>query len=219
MTKKEKVLFMLDFFRQAYGEPDCTLEYSDPLQLLIATQLAAQCTDARVNMVTPALFKRYPDCKAFAEADVLELEELIKSTGFYHNKAKNIIACAQKLLTCFDGIVPDNMEDLLTLPGVGRKTANLVLGDIFKKPAMVIDTHAKRITRLIGLTKNTDPTKVEMDMRKIVATEIGNDFCHYLVIHGRALCIARRPKCDRCGLNVICDFAKAEVKNGGKGKA
>lgn len=219
MTKKEKVLFMLEFFKSRYGEPECTLEYTDPLQLLIATQLAAQCTDARVNMVTPALFKKYPDAKAFAEADILELEELIKSTGFYHNKAKNIIACAKKLLVEFDAKVPDNMEDLLTLPGVGRKTANLVLGDIFKKPAMVIDTHAKRITKLIGLTKNTDPTKVEMDMRKIVEPDSGNDFCHYLVLHGRALCVARRPKCAECGLNVICDYAKMEAKNGGKGKA
>ena len=219
MTKKEKVLFMLRYFREKYGEPECTLEYKDPLQLLIATQLAAQCTDARVNMVTPFLFKKYPDCKSFAEADILELEETIKSTGFYHNKAKNIKACAQKLLEDFDGKVPDNMEDLLKLPGVGRKTANLVLGDVFGMPAMVIDTHAKRITYLIGLTKNTDPTKVEMDMRKIVSPSDGNDFCHYLVMHGRALCVSRRPKCLECGLNVICDYAKAEGKNGRKGKA
>lgn len=219
MTKKEKVLFMLRFFKEKYGEPECTLEYTDPLQLLIATQLAAQCTDARVNMVTPALFKKYPDCKAFAESNIFELEEAIKSTGFFRNKAKNIKACAIKLLSDFDGKVPDNMEDLLSLPGVGRKTANLVLGDVFGKPAMVIDTHAKRITRLVGLTKNTDPAKVEMDMKKIVAPESGNDFCHYLVMHGRALCVANRPKCESCGLNVICDYAKAEEKNVRKGKA
>lgn len=219
MTKKEKVLFMLRFFKEKYGEPECTLSYSDPFQLLVATILAAQCTDARVNMVTPFLFKKYPDPKAFAESDIYELEEAVKSTGFYHNKAKNIKACAIKLLADFDGVVPDNMEDLLSLPGVGRKTANLILGDIFGKPAMVIDTHAKRITKLIGLTKNTDPTKVEMDMRKIVPPNDGNDFCHYLVMHGRALCVANRPKCSECGLGVICDFAKAEVKNGRKDKA
>lgn len=219
MTKKEKVVFMLRFFEEKYGKAECTLNYKDSFQLLVATQLAAQCTDARVNTVTPYLFKKYPNCKAFAEADISELEEAVKSTGFYRNKAKNIKACAEKLLAVYGGIVPNNMEDLLTLPGVGRKTANLILGDVFNKPAVVIDTHAKRITRLIGLTNNTNPEKIEEDIRKIVAPESGNTFCHYLVMHGRALCTARKPKCEECGLNIICKYAKAEGKYEPKNKA
>lgn len=212
MTKKEKVLFMQRYFQEKYGDATCSLDYRTPFQLMISTILAAQCTDARVNIVTKELFVKYPSVKAFAEADLLQLEQDIKSTGFYHNKAKNIIGNAQKLLRDFNGIVPDNMEDLLSLPGVGRKTANLILGDIFGKPAIVVDTHAKRITKLIGLTKNTDPTKVEMDLIKIVPPEYGSEFCHQLVVHGRAVCVARRPKCGECGLHVICNYAKAGVE-------
>ncbi len=174
----------------------------------MATQLAAQCTDARVNLVTPALFAKFPDVEAFAGADIVEMEEAIRSTGFYHNKARNLIACAQKLLTDFGGIVPQTMEALLSLPGVGRKTANLLLGDIFGQPAVVVDTHAKRITGRLGLTKNTDPTKIEMDLRKILPPDYSNTFCHQLVYHGRALCVAQRPKCELCGLQEICDYYK-----------
>lgn len=218
MTKKEKVLYIKDYFDREYGATPCTLHYQDPFQLLIATQLAAQCTDARVNIVTKTLYKKYPDCYAFAKADLSELEQDIKSTGFYHNKAKNIIGCSQMLISEFGGKVPDNMEDLLKLPGVGRKTANLVLGDIFGKPAIVVDTHAKRITTLIGLTKNTDPTKIEMDLRKIIPPDYGNQICHQLVEHGRAICIARRPQCAVCGLTEICDYAKKNgfASSGGK---
>lgn len=187
---------------------DCTLDYNDPFQLLVATQLAAQCTDARVNLVTPGLFAKFPDVRAFAEADILEMEEAVRPTGFYHNKARNLIACAQKLLTDFDGIVPQTMEELTSLPGVGRKTANLLLGDAFGKPAIVVDTHCKRICARLGLTKNTDPTKVEMDLRKIVPPEVGSDFCHQIVYHGRNRCMARSPKCELCGLQAICDFFK-----------
>lgn len=187
---------------------DCTLDYNDPFQLLVATQLAAQCTDARVNLVTPGLFAKFPDVRAFAEADILEMEEAVRPTGFYHNKARNLIACAQKLLTDFDGIVPQTMEELTSLPGVGRKTANLLLGDAFGKPAIVVDTHCKRICARLGLTKNTDPTKVEMDLRKIVPPEVGSDFCHQIVYHGRNRCMARSPKCKLCGLQAICDFFK-----------
>ena len=212
MTKKEKILFMQKFFREHYKSADCTLEYKNPLHLLIATQLAAQCTDARVNIVTKTLFVKYPDCEAFAGASLTELEQDIRSTGFYHNKAKNLIGCAQRLLSVYGGVVPDSMEELLTLPGVGRKTANLVLGDAFGKPAMVIDTHAKRIARLVGLTENTDPEKVEQDMLKIVPAGEGNDFCHFLVLHGRELCVARRPKCAECGLSVICDYANGKIE-------
>ncbi len=216
MKKQEKVLIIKKFFDEVYGDADCTLTYKDPFQLLVATQLAAQCTDARVNLVTPSLFKQFPTIKAFAEADILDMEQAIKSTGFYHNKARNLIACAQKLLSDFNDVVPQTMEELLSLPGVGRKTANLLLGDAFGKPAIVVDTHAKRITNRLGLTKNTDPTKIEMDLRKIVPPEIGSDFCHALVYHGRALCTARAPKCSLCGLQDVCDYYKNTAKNAKK---
>lgn len=208
MTKKEKVLIIKSFFDCEYADATCSLDYKDPFQLLVATQLAAQCTDARVNMVTPSLFAKYPTVKAFAEADITDMEMAIKSTGFYHNKARNLIACAQKLLADFEGIVPQTMEELLSLPGVGRKTANLLLGDVFGQPAIVVDTHAKRITNRLGLTKNEDPTKIEIDLRKIVPPDMGSDFCHQLVYHGRALCTARGPKCGLCGLQNVCDYYK-----------
>ena len=206
MTKKEKVLFIKEYFDRVYADAECTLDYKTPFELMIATILAAQCTDARVNIVTKDLFKKYPDVYAFASADLKELEQDIRSTGFYHNKAKNIIACAQKLISDFSGEVPDTMDELLTLAGVGRKTANLILGDVFGKPAIVVDTHAKRITNLIGLTNNTDPTKIEMDLKKVVPPDYGSQFCHCLVYHGRAICIANRPKCNECGLIEICKY-------------
>ncbi len=212
MTKKEKVLKVKEYFDLEYSDADCSLRYEDPFQLLVATQLAAQCTDARVNLVTPSLFAKFPSVKAFAEADIIEMEEAIKSTGFYHNKARNLIACAQKLLADFNGIVPETMDELTSLPGVGRKTANLLLGDAFGKPCIVIDTHAKRITNRLGLTKNTDPIKIEMDLRKIVPPELGSDFCHQLVYHGRALCTARNPKCAHCGLQALCDFYNTNTR-------
>lgn len=208
MTKKEKVLKIKAYFDAEYQDAACSLQYKDPFQLLVATQLAAQCTDARVNLITPALFAKYPSVRAFAEAEVRELEEAIKSTGFYHNKARNLIACAQKLLSDFNGIVPQTMEELISLPGVGRKTANLLLGDAFGKPCIVVDTHAKRITGRLGLTQNTDPTKIETDLRKIVPPELGSDFCHQLVYHGRKLCTARSPKCGLCGLQALCSYYK-----------
>lgn len=216
MTKKEKVLIIKDYLDKTYGDAPCTLDYDDPFQLLVATVLAAQCTDARVNLVTPALFKKYPTVKSFAEADVHEVEDLIRSTGFFRNKAKNIVACANTLLEKHDGKVPDTMEELVALPGVGRKIANLLLGDVFGKPCIVVDTHCKRITGLLGLTKNTDPTKIEMDLRKIIPLEYGALFCHQIVEHGRAVCIARRPQCNRCGMNTVCDYYKKGMKKVGK---
>lgn len=219
MTKKEKVLKVKEYLDKTYGDAPCTLDYDDPFQLLVATVLAAQCTDARVNMVTPALFKKYPSVEAFAEADVSEVENLIRSTGFFRNKAKNIVACAQTLLERHNGEVPDTMEELIALPGVGRKIANLLLGDVFGKPCIVVDTHCKRITNLLGLTKNTDPTKIEMDLRKIVPPEYGALFCHQIVEHGRAICVARRPKCSECGMNEVCDYYKKGMKKVGKDKA
>lgn len=204
MNKKETVKEIKKIFDVEYADAECSLDHIDPLQLLIATQLAAQCTDARVNLVTPALFKRYPDAKAFAEADILELEGMIHTTGFFRNKAKNIIGCCKRLLAVYQGVVPDNMEDLLTLPGVGRKTANIILGDIYHKPAVVVDTHCKRIAYRIGLTNQKDPTKVEFDLLKIIAPEYTSTFCHQLVYHGRAQCKAQSPKCDICCIRHLC---------------
>ena len=219
MTKKEKVSEIKNYLDITYGDAPCTLDYDDPFQLMVATILAAQCTDARVNLVTPALFKKYPTVQSFAEARILDVEELIRSTGFFRNKAKNIVACANTLLERHNGEVPDTMEELIALPGVGRKIANLMLGDVFGKPCIVVDTHCKRITNLLGLTKNTDPTKIEMDLKKIIPPEYGALFCHQIVEHGRAICIARRPKCLECGMNTVCDFYKKGMKKLGKNKA
>lgn len=204
MTRKERAQAFFDILKALYPKAPCTLDYTTPCELLIATQLAAQCTDKRVNIVTKELFKKYPDLQSFANASLKELEEDIRPTGFYHNKAKNIIGCAKKLIDEFDGVVPDNMEDLLSLPGVGRKTANLVLGDIFNKGGMVIDTHAKRLLFRVGLTRETDPYKIEMDVEKLISRENHSEFCHRLVEHGRRVCTARNPKCKECKASPIC---------------
>ncbi len=202
--KTKRILKIIAIFKKVYKDADCTLDYMSPLELLIATQLAAQCTDARVNMVTPALFKRYPTVYDFAEADPDELSSLIHSTGFYRNKTKNIIACCKKLISDFGGEVPRTMDELLSLPGVGRKTANLVLGDCFGIPGIVVDTHAGRLARRMGFTKNTDPYKVELDLVKIVPPEEQANFCHCLVFHGREFCDARKPRCLDCPISEIC---------------
>ncbi len=204
MKKSARALAVIEIFNTEYGDADCTLDYKDPLQLLIATQLAAQCTDARVNLVTPALFKKYKTARDFANADEGELSALIRSTGFYHNKTKNIIACCKKLVAEFDSQVPRTMEELLSLPGVGRKTANLVLGDAFGIPGIVVDTHAGRLSRRLGFTKNKDPYKVELDLLKIIPEESRSMFCHQLVFHGRKYCDARRPRCVECPIRDIC---------------
>ena len=204
MTKKERAEAFCLILEKLYPEAECTLDYENPLQLLIATQLAAQCTDARVNIVTKELFKKYPDVHSFANADPEELENMIKPTGFFRNKAKNIIGCAKKLISDFDGEVPDSMEKLLTLDGVGRKTANLVLGDVFHNGGMVIDTHAKRLLYRTGITRETLPEKVEKDTQRLISRERQSDFCHRLVMHGRAVCTARSPKCGECVANAVC---------------
>lgn len=203
-AKKERVLEIIKIFEQEYSDADCTLEYTDVLQLLISTQLAAQCTDARVNIVTKDLYKKYPDVYAFANADELELQNDIRATGFFRNKAKNIIGCCKMLIEQYDGKVPEAMEDLLKLPGVGRKTANLVRGDYFKIPGIVVDTHATRLSNKLGLTKNKDPYKIELDLMKVVPKEYWTSFCHQLVYHGRAYCNARSPKCDICPIAHLC---------------
>ncbi len=204
MRRKERAEAFFEILKELYPDAICSLEYETPLQLLIATQLSAQCTDARVNIVTKDLFKKYPDALSFAEADLSELEQDIKPTGFYRNKAKNIISCCKKILSDFGGEIPDNMDDMLSLAGVGRKTANLVLGDIFGKGGMVIDTHAKRLLKRVGITNETDPVKVEKDTENLLPRDKHSDFCHRLVLHGRAYCTARNPKCETCPVFPIC---------------
>lgn len=204
MTKKERVLALRELLDKAYPEVRCSLNYTTPVEMLIATQLSAQCTDARVNIVTEKLFERYRSAEDFANADLEELQEYIKSAGFYKNKSKNIIACCKRLVEVYGGQVPDTMEDLLTLPGTGRKTANLVLGDIFGKPAVVVDTHCMRLARRIGLTKEEEPTKIEADLKKIVPEDYQLRLCHQFVYHGRAVCTARKPNCEACPIASVC---------------
>lgn len=207
MKKKKDVLAIIEALKQRYPEATCSLEYEKPYELMFATRLAAQCTDARVNQVTPGLYGRFPTLEALAEADVAEVETYIHSTGFFRAKARDIVASANLLLEKYDGIVPDNMEDLLKLPGVGRKTANLILGDVYRKPGVVVaDTHCIRLSGRLGLTDATkDPGKVEEQLRKLLPPEESNDFCHRLVLHGRAVCMARGPDCEACSLRPWCD--------------
>ena len=208
MTKKQRAALCVAALKEEYPDALCSLEYTDPLQLLIATRLSAQCTDARVNQVTPALFTAYPTLDAFCEAKVEDVEEYIHSCGFFRAKARDIVGMAQKLRDEFGGVVPDTVEALTTLPGVGRKTANLIVGDIYHKPAVVADTHLIRITNLLGLVDTKDPKKVEFALRDLLDPAESNDFCHRCVLHGRAVCVARRPQCDSCCMKPYCKSAK-----------
>lgn len=208
MTKKEKALLAVEALKKEYPDAICALNSSNDFELLVATRLSAQCTDARVNLVTPALFAKYPALEDYANAKVEDVEELIHSCGFYHGKARDIIGMAQKILSDFNGKVPDNIEDLTSLPGVGRKTANLICGDVYGKPAVVADTHLIRITNLLGLVDTKDPYKVELALKKILPPEESNNFCHRVVLHGRAVCIARRPQCDKCCMAEFCKSKK-----------
>lgn len=208
MNRKEIAKQIGDVFDKEYMEADCSLEYKTPLQLLISTILAAQCTDARVNIVTKTLYQKYKNVYDFANADLEELQEDIKSTGFYRNKAKNIIMCCQSLIENHNGEVPASMEQLLLLPGVGRKTANLVLNDAFGIPGVVVDTHAKRLAKRMGLTDYDDPEKVEKDLRECLPENNWGKFCHQLVFHGRAVCTARNPKCQNCPVLNFCITGK-----------
>ena len=210
MTKKQLAILSVERLKAEYPDALCSLNYSDPFQLLIATRLSAQCTDARVNMVTPALFERFPSAEAFATAELSEVEELIKTCGLYKTKAKDLIGIGKGITENFGGRVPDTIEELLTLPGVGRKTANLVVGDVYKKPAVVTDTHFIRIVNRIGLTAQKEPFKVETELKKLLPPEESNDFCHRTVLHGRAVCTARKAYCENCVLNDICK--KVNVK-------
>lgn len=208
MTKKQRAILCVEALEKEYPEAICSLNYEDPLQLLIATRLSAQCTDERVNKVTPALFEKYPDLESFCNADVRDIEELIYSCGFYKTKAKDIKELSVKIRDEFGGRVPDTIEKLTSLPGVGRKTANLIMGDVYKQPAIVADTHLIRITNLLGLVETKDPKKVETELKKLIPGEKSNDFCHRAVLHGRAVCIARRPQCDKCCMKEYCKNAK-----------
>ena len=207
MKDHQDVFAIVEELKRLYPDALCSLQYPKPYELLFAVRLAAQCTDERVNMVTPALYARFPTLESLAEADVSEVETYIHSTGFFRAKARDIVAAARMLVDVYGGVVPDNMEDLLKLPGVGRKTANLILGDVYKTPGVVVaDTHCIRITGLLGLTDGTkDPVKTEMQLRKVLPPEESSDFCHRMVLHGRAVCVARRPDCQNCTLRPWCD--------------
>ena len=205
MTKKQIALQAVEALKAEYPDAICSLDYTDPLQCLVATRLSAQCTDARVNMVTPALFSRYPDAAAFADSTPEEVAEYIKSCGLYKTKSKDIVAMARVLCDRYGGEVPDTIEELTSLPGIGRKTANLVMGDIFGMPgAVVVDTHCIRITRRLGLHDETDPKKIESILRGLLPPDESSDFCHRLVLHGRAVCTARKADCASCALSPFC---------------
>lgn len=216
MTKKEIARLACEELEKIYPDIECTLDYSKPYELMFAARLAAQCTDARVNIVTKTLFVKYPDLQSFADADISELEEDVKPCGFYRTKAKSLKEMARQLIEDFGGELPDNMDDLLKLSGIGRKTANLIMGDIYGKPAIVTDTHCIRITGRLGLTKNTEPAKVEKDLVKLIPPEISSHFCHQTVQFGRDICRARGPKCGECTLNYFCTYYQKGNKGGKK---
>lgn len=204
MTTKERALAAVNALKKEYPDAICSLNAENALQLLIATRLSAQCTDARVNLVTPALFQKYPTMEAFAQAQTEDIENIIRSCGFYHTKAGEIKEMCRMMLSDFDGRVPDNIEDLTKLPGIGRKTANIICGDIYGKPAVAADTHCIRITNRLGLVNTKDPLKVELQLKEILPPEESNDFCHRCVLHGRAVCTARKAKCSVCVLSHCC---------------
>lgn len=204
MTKKDRAKLLVEGLKKEYPDAICSLVAENPFELLVATRLSAQCTDARVNLVTPALFNKYKTLDDYVNADVKDIENIIHSCGFYHGKARDIIEMARGVRDNFGGVVPDNIEDLTTLSGVGRKTANLIVGDVYKKPAVVADTHLIRLTNRMGLVATKDPKKVEMELKKILPPEESNDFCHRCVLHGRAVCTARKANCEECCLSDTC---------------
>ena len=206
MTKKQRALEIIERLKKEYPDAGCTLDYDQAWKLLVSVRLAAQCTDARVNVIVKGLFEKYPDVNALAEAEVSEIEEIVRPCGLGKSKARDISACMKMLRDEYEGKVPDDFDALLKLPGVGRKSANLIMGDVFGKPAIVTDTHCIRLSNRMGLVDGTrEPRKVEMALWKIIPPEEGSDFCHRLVIHGREVCTARtKPYCDRCCLADIC---------------
>lgn len=212
MRTPEQVNEIVRRLEEEYPLAECSLDYKKDYELLFSVRLAAQCTDARVNMVTPALFERFPTLESFAEAEVEEVEEYIHSCGFFRAKARDIVASAKMLVENYGGRVPDSMEELLKLPGVGRKTANLILGDVYNIPgSTVVDTHCIRISNRLGLVDNLkDPVKIEMELRKVLPPDKSSDFCHRIVLHGRAVCDARRPDCENCCLKSVCQTAESK---------
>lgn len=216
MRTQEQIGEIVRLLLAEYPEADCTLDYEKPYELLFAVRLAAQCTDERVNKVTPALYERFPSLEAFATADVAEVEKYVHSCGFYHAKAKDIVECAKVLLERHEGKVPGTMEELTALPGVGRKTANLILGDVFRVPgSVVVDTHCIRLTNRLGIVDDLrEPPKIEKILREVLPPERSSAFCHCLVLHGRAVCDARKPDCEACVLRNQCLYYEREKTDG-----
>ena len=207
MRKKERALAVIERLKKEYPDAHCTLAYEDAWQLLVSVRLAAQCTDARVDQITPILYGKFPSVAALAEADVSDIEEIVTPCGLGPSKARDISKCMKTLHYEYNDRVPDTFEELLALPGVGRKSANLVMGDVFGKPAIVTDTHCIRLSNLIGLVDDIkEPAKVEKALWKIIPPEEGNDLCHRFVLHGRAVCVARRPRCEECCLADVCRY-------------
>lgn len=214
MKAREEVLEIVNALKREYPEAECSLNFEKDYELLFAVRLAAQCTDERVNKITPALFERFPTLDAFAEADTGEVEEYVRSCGFFRSKAHDIVACAKVLRDEHGGKVPATMEELVALPGVGRKTANLILGDVYKIPgSTVVDTHCIRISNLLGIVEGTkDPVKIERVLRDVLPPEESSDYCHRMVMHGRAVCVARAPKCEKCCVSAYCDAFRAKTE-------
>ncbi len=208
---QEKVRHILPLLDELYPKARCSLDFKDPLQLLVSTILSAQCTDERVNQVTPSLFKNYPDAKAYAEASLEELEEAVRSTGFFRNKAKSIQACCRILHERFGGEVPASLDMLVELPGIGRKTANVILGNSFGIPGIVVDTHVGRVTQRLGLTQHKDPEKIEFDLMAILPRDHWVKFCHQIILHGRQICQARKPRCEICPLRPHCNYGQQQA--------
>ena len=204
MTKKERALKAVEILKTEYPQAVCSLNASNPFELLVAVRLSAQCTDARVNLVTPALFEKYKTLDDYANANVKDIENIIRSCGFYKNKAESIVGMAQMIISDFGGRVPDEIDDLVKLPGVGRKTANLIVGDVYGKESIVVDTHMIRISNRIGLVSVKDPVKIETALKKVIPPSEGSDFCHRIVLFGRDTCSARKPKCEGCCMSEIC---------------
>jgi endonuclease-3 len=213
MNKKERAKQLIDFLNSRYSGADCSLLHENPFQLLTATILSAQCTDARVNIVTRDLFKKYPTPQALADADMEVLMDDIRTTGFFRNKAKSLKGTAAALVSKHGGEVPDNMEELLKLPGVGRKTANVILGNCFGKPAIVVDTHVKRISRRLELAESDNPDKIETELYSVIPAEHGSQWSHQVILFGREICTARAPKCRKCPLSVFCPDLAKRLKN------
>ncbi len=203
-NKKQRAAKVVSLLAKRYPDAHCALDHENAFQLLVATILSAQCTDERVNKVTPALFKRFPNPKSYLKADLAEIEDLVRTTGFFKNKAKNIKACAEQLVEKHKGEVPQTMEELHALPGVGRKTANVVLGNVFGIPGMVVDTHVTRLSNRLGFVRGTDAVKLELELQKLIAQKDWTMYSHYLITHGRAVCTARSPDCKNCFLNLHC---------------